>query len=298
MFQLRQSLLLFITATIWGSAFIAQSIGMDHVSPYTFTFFRTFIGALILIPVIIYFFCIIGHKKDKLFAYLKNKNFYLGSLCCGLCLLCGESFQQFGLVTTDAGKAGFITSMYIIFVPILGLLFGKKINCFIFIGIILSVLGLYFLCIKENLNIELGDLYIFICAIAFSVHILVIAHFVEKVDGLLLSCGQFFVASFFACILMFMYGNPNLEGIKLAMPAFLYAGIMSNGIAYTLQIIGQRGLNPTIATLIMSLESVMAAIFGTIFLDEIMSAKEYLGCFLMLMAVIIAQMPSKKAKRT
>lgn len=293
MFQVRQSLLLFITAVIWGSGFVAQSIGMDYVSPFTFTFFRTLVGAIFLLPIIYYFFY---HKKNNTskIKQTNKKDLIIGSISCGIFLLLGESLQQFGLVSTDAGKAGFITSMYIIFVPVFSLFIGKRLNAFIIIGIVLSLVGLYLLCIKNDLTIESGDIYIFLCAIAFSFHILVISVFVEKVDGLLLSCGQFFSASFFAFFFMWFFGNPSLETIKLAMPAILYVGIMSNGIAYTLQVIGQRGINPTIATLILSLESVMAVVFGMLFLNESLTNKELIGCILMFIAVIIAQLPTRK----
>lgn len=293
MFQLRQSLLLLITAIIWGSGFVAQSIGMNYVSPFTFTFFRTLVGAIFLLPIIYLFFYYKKSNRNKL-ARTNKKDLFIGSIACGSFLLLGESLQQFGLVSTDAGKAGFITSMYIIFVPIFSLFIGKKLNAFIIIGIVLSLIGLYLLCIKNDFTIEKGDIYIFACAIAFSLHILVIAVFVEKVDGLLLSCGQFFAASFFAFFFMIFFGDPNLASIKLAIPAILYVGIMSNGIAYTLQVIGQRGINPTIATLILSLESVMAVIFGMIFLHENLSNKELLGCILMFIAVVIAQLPTRK----
>ena len=294
MFELRQSFLLFITASIWGSAFIAQSLGMDHVSPFTFTFVRTLIGALFLLPLIPILKALYKNKvKEKSY---NKKDLLLGSLCCGLCLITGESFQQFGLLTTDAGKAGFITSMYIIFVPIVSIFLGKKINRFIWIGVILSAIGLYMLCIKQDLSIERGDFLIFLCAIAFAIHILVIDHFVKKVDAVALSCGQFFMASIMGLILLLIFDRQDLsyDDFIAALPAMAYAGIMSNGIAYTLQIVGQRGLNPTIATLIMSLESVMAVIFGVIFLQESLMQKEIIGCVLMFSAVIIAQCPFKK----
>ena len=294
MFELRQSFLLFITASIWGSAFIAQSLGMDHVSPFTFTFVRTLIGALFLLPLMPILKALYKNKvKEKSY---NKKDLLLGSLCCGLCLITGESFQQFGLLTTDAGKAGFITSMYIIFVPIVSIFLGKKINRFIWIGVILSAIGLYMLCIKQDLSIERGDFLIFLCAIAFAIHILVIDHFVKKVDAVALSCGQFFMASIMGLILLLIFDRQDLsyDDFIAALPAMAYAGIMSNGIAYTLQIVGQRGLNPTIATLIMSLESVMAVIFGVIFLQESLMQKEIIGCVLMFSAVIIAQCPFKK----
>lgn len=308
MFQLRQSFLLFLTATIWGSGFVAQSVGMDHVTPFTYTFFRTFLGAIVLLPVIFF----LRARQAKLQVKAKangtessilshpqgtRKDMILGSICCGLCLVGGESFQQFGLVTADVSKAGFITSMYIIFVPIFGLVLGKKLNVGIVIGVVLSVIGLYLLCIKAgtDFTIERGDLLIFICAIVFAFHILTIDYFVRKCDGVLLSCGQFFAASLIAFILMliFDYDVFSWDKVFAAGLAILWSGIMSNGVAYTLQVVGQRGMNPTIATLILSLESVMAVVFGALLLHERLSLREGVGCLLILVAVIIAQINIK-----
>lgn len=307
MFQLRQSFLLFLTATIWGSGFVAQSVGMDHVTPFTYTFFRTFLGALVLLPVIFLLKRLKARHEAKTATISENvegnttvnngsrKDLLIGSICCGLFLLGGESFQQFGLVTTEAGKAGFITSMYVIFVPILGLFIGKKLNVGIVIGVVMSLVGLYLLCIKGSFTIAQGDLLIIICAVVFSLHILTIDHFVQKCDGVYLACGQFFAASIFALILMliFDYDVFAWENVFAAGLAILWSGIMSNGVAYTLQVVGQRGMHPTIATLILSLESVMAVFFGILLLDESMTAREGLGCILILLAVIIAQVNIK-----
>lgn len=295
MFQLRQSFLLFLTATIWGSGFVAQSIGMDHVTPFTYTFFRTFIGAIVLLPVIYFLQKRQGQKTKAQESSFKRKDLLIGSICCGICLVGGESFQQFGLVTTDAGKAGFITSLYIVFVPIFGLFLGKKLNRFIVFGVLLSLFGFYLLCIKQSFTIEQGDLLILICAIVFCFHILTIDHFVAKCDGVLLSCGQFFAASLIALILMlvFDYDVFSWSDVRAAALALLWSGVMSNGVAYTLQVVGQRGMNPTIATLILSLESVMAVVFGSVLLNESLSLREGIGCILILAAVIIAQLNPK-----
>lgn len=294
MFELRQSLLLFITASIWGSGFIGQSIGMDHVDPFTFTFFRTLIGGLVLLPVIY----LMGKRQKAVTGTAPKTDrraLLMGSVCCGACLIAAESFQQFGLkFNTDAGKAGFITSMYIIFVPLISVMLGKKLRRAVIVALVLSVTGLYLLCIKDELKFELGDTMVLICALIFAVHILVIARFVDKVDGVQLSCGQFFVASAIGLVLMLLHDDLSLEGLKGAAPAILYVGIMSNGVAYTLQIVGQRGMNPTVATIILSLESVMAVIFGSLCLDEVMSLRELIGCAIMLCAVIIAQLPEAR----
>lgn len=287
---LKQSILLFITASIWGSGFIAQSIGMNYVEPFTFTFFRTMIGAIFLIPIILLFKKIFNKPS---FANTNKSTLLKGSLFCGILLFAAESFQQYGLVDTEAGKTGFITSMYIIFVPIINRFLGKKLSKNIILAIILSIVGLYLLCIKQDLTIQSSDILILICAVIFSLHIIVISIYVDKVDGLLLSCGQFFIASFIAFFAMIIFDNLNFNNIILASKVMIYAGIMSNGVAYTLQIIGQRGINPTIATLILSLESVMAVILGYIFLNEQLSSKEIIGAILMFSAVIIAQINFK-----
>ncbi len=292
MFELRQYFLLLLTATIWGTGFIGQKLGMDYISPFAFTFWRTLIGGLFLIPVI-FILKSIKIKNKPLLRPSKPRKFIMGSLACGICLLFAESFQQFGLIYTDVNKASFVTALYIIFVPFLALACGCKLQLKIIIALIVSVIGLYLLCMKDSFILQLGDFLVLIGAICFAFHIMVISYYVNYVDGVLLSCGQFFVASFFGLIMMFFTGVPSYENFVLAAPAFIYTGIMSNGIAYTLQIIGQRGINSSIASLIMSLESVMGAIFAVLLLDEVMSFKEIIGAVLMFAAVIIAQIPTK-----
>lgn len=300
MFELRQSFFLFLTATIWGSGFVAQSIGMDHVTPFTYTFFRTLIGATVLLPIVYWLKKRSQNKaktanQDQDSAKFNRRDLLEGSVVCGLFLVGGESFQQFGLVTTDAGKAGFLTSMYIVFVPILGLFLGKKLNASIVIGVLISIVGLYLLCIKDSFTIESGDLLILICAVVFAFHILTIDHYIKKCDPVFLSCGQFFAASFIALILMLIvdYDVFSWEEVWAASLALLWSGVMSNGVAYTLQVVGQRGMHPTIATLILSLESVMAVLFGVLVLNESLTLKEGIGCILILAAVIIAQINLK-----
>lgn len=295
MFELRQYLLLFITATIWGSGFVAQKLGMSYISPFAFTFFRTLLGALFLIPVIILI------KKYNLKHSIKPRNLnkrslIIGSVCCGFFLILSESLQQFGLVSTDVNKASFITSLYMIFVPLLGIFLGHRITLKIIIAVIISCVGLYFFCIKDDITFEQGDLLVFLCAIGFACHILVIAYFINHVDGVILSCGQFFCASFLGFLMMCFTEFPSVDNLIKCIPALLYAGIMSNGIAYTLQIVAQKGINPTVASLILSLESVMGAVFGILFLNEIMSERELLGAILMFSAVILTQLKFKQVK--
>lgn len=295
MFELRQYFILLLTATIWGTGFIGQKLGMDHISPFAFTFLRTFIGGLFLIPVILVLKNM-KYKNKPMLRPSKPRKFIVGSIACGICLITAESFQQFGLVYTDVNKASFVTALYIIFVPFIGLALGSKIQPKIIVALLVSVVGLYLLCMKGSFILQMGDFLVLIGAMCFAFHIMVISHYVNYVDGVLLSCGQFFVASFLGLIMMLITGVPSYEAFMLAAPAFIYTGIMSNGIAYTLQVIGQRGINSSIASLIMSLESVMGAIFAVLLLDESMSTKEVIGAILMFVAVIIAQLPSKKAK--
>lgn len=289
MFEFRQYLLLFITATIWGSGFVAQKLGMSFISPFAFTFFRTLLGALFLIPVILF----IRRYDQKQQIKTKNINkryLIIGSVCCGFFLILSESLQQFGLVTTDVNKASFITSLYMIFVPILGIFLGHRITVKIILAVIISCIGLYFFCIKDEIAFERGDLLVFLCAIGFACHILVIAYFINHVNGVILSCGQFFCASFLGFLMMCFTGFPSAENLIKCIPALLYAGIMSNGVAYTLQIVAQKGINPTVASLILSLESVMGAVFGILFLNEVMTVRELAGAALMFTAIIITQL--------
>jgi len=288
MFELRQYSLLFLTATIWGSGFIGQKLGVEYIPSFAFTFYRTLIGGLFLIPVILFLkHQAIKHNKKSRTSSMRM--FILGSLSCGFCLILGESLQQFGLVHTDVNKASFITSLYMIFVPVIGFVLGHKTSIKILFCLLLSCIGLFLFCVKDGLALQRGDFLVLLCAIAFAYHILVIAYFINHVDGVLLSCGQFFCASAMGLIMMLLTEVPSVENLKAALPALLYVGIMSNGVAYTLQIVAQRGINSTIASLIMSLESVMGAFFGVICLDEIMSNREMLGALLMFTAVILTQ---------
>ena len=293
MFELRQYLLLFITATIWGSGFVAQKLGMSYISPFAFTFFRTLLGALFLIPVIL-FIRAYNRKHQIRTRNTSKRSLIIGSICCGFFLILSESLQQFGLVTADVNKASFITSLYMIFVPLLGIFLGHRITLKIVAAVIISCIGLYLFCIKEDISFEQGDLLVFLCAIGFACHILVIAYFINHVDGVILSCGQFFCASMLGFIMMCFTGFPQQEALIKCIPALLYAVIMSNGIAYTLQIVAQKGINPTIASLILSLESVMGAVFGILFLNEVMSERELVGAALMFTAVILTQIKLKK----
>ncbi len=302
LFQFRQTVFLLITATIWGLSFVAQSVGMDHVGPFTFTSVRMCLGALFLMP-----FLLCARRRLKItnpveYAHRSTpayrKTLLMGSICCGLCLFGGESLQQFGLVhDTEVGKAGFITALYIVLVPLIGLILGRKTGWLVWVAVAIAIGGLWFLCVPpEGFLIRLGDFYTLLCAFVFSLHILVISFFVTKVNGVELSAGQFICGSIMASCAMLLTETPTIEGLQGAMWPLLWAGIMSNGIAYTLQIVGQRGMNETVASLIMSLESAIAVIAGWVLLGEVLSERELFGCLLMAGAVVLAQLPMPKKK--
>lgn len=285
------NLVLLLTALIWGCAFVAQSSGMDYVGPFTFQTSRSILGCLVLIPFI--FANDAVKKKNNTYEKQNPKTLILGGILCGTALTVASGLQQYGMQYSTAGKGAFITAMYIVLVPILGLFMKKKVNPIIWISVILGALGLYLLCIKEDFSLGEGDIYLILCAVAFSFHILVVDHFSAKVDGVKLSCLQFGVMFILSAIFMFMTETPNMADIKAAWLPICYAGIMSCGVGYTLQIVGQKYTEPTIASLLMSLESVFAVIAGIILLKEAPSAKEWLGCASMFAAIIIAQIPQK-----
>jgi len=292
--KMRGNLMLLLTALIWGTAFVAQSAGMDHVQPFTYNGVRTLIGGLVLIPVILLFDRLKPTDSRPSVAEQKeiNKNSLIGGICCGTVLCVASCFQQFGVSMTTAGKAGFITALYIVIVPLMGVFIKKKIPKIIWLCVAIAVAGFYLLCVKEGFSVGTGDLLVLCCAFFFSIHIMVIDHFTAgKVDGVRMSCVQFLVAGIMAIVLMFLFEEPTLASIWDARVSILYAGVMSCGVAYTLQILGQKDTDPTTATLLMSLESVFAALSGWVLLHESLSVKEIFGCAMVFVAVILAQIP-------
>lgn len=292
--KMRGNLMLLLTALIWGTAFVAQSAGMDHVQPFTYNGVRTLIGGLVLIPVILLFDRLKPTDSRPSAAEQKeiNKNSLIGGICCGTVLCVASCFQQFGVSMTTAGKAGFITALYIVIVPLMGVFIKKKIPKIIWLCVAIAVAGFYLLCVKEGFSVGTGDLLVLCCAFFFSIHIMVIDHFTAgKVDGVRMSCVQFLVAGIMAIVLMFLFEEPTLASIWDARVSILYAGVMSCGVAYTLQILGQKDTDPTTATLLMSLESVFAALSGWVLLHESLSVKEIFGCAMVFVAVILAQIP-------
>lgn len=294
----RNSLLLLLTATIWGVAFVAQSVSMDYIGAFTFNAVRSLIGSLTLLPVI----WILGRTKStektsQTQTASERGTLITGGICCGVLLCLASNFQQFGIKYTTVGKAGFITACYIILVPVIGIFLKKKCSPFIWIAVLLSLCGLYLLCLTpgEGFAIGKGELLVLICALLFSLHILVIDHFSPLVDGVKMSCIQFFVCGILSGIPALLFESPDLSGILAAKVPILYAGIMSCGVAYTLQIVGQKNMNPTVASLILSLESCISVIAGWIILGQHLSGREIGGCVLMFGAIILAQLPQKQS---
>jgi len=294
--KIQSSLILLLTASIWGIAFVAQSIGMDYVGPFTFNAVRSIIGGIMLIP------CILGlNKLSRKENIISEKNLkeekkilLLGGICCGILLCAASNFQQIGIKYTTVGKAGFITACYIILVPLLGIFLGKKTGKVIWLSVVLAVIGLYLLCISDSFSINRGDFFILCCAFLFAVHILVVDYFAPKINGVKLSCIQFLVCGIISAIPMLLFENPTLAALLQAWKPLLYAGIMSCGVGYTLQIIGQKNMNPTIASLILSLESCISVLAGWVLLHQRLSLREILGCAIMFSAILIAQIPEKK----
>lgn len=293
--SLGNSLLLLLTAAIWGVAFVAQSVGMDYVGPFTFNAVRCIIGAIVLLPVIWFFnrkkqpkeSSEQGQKTDR-------KTLLLGGISCGIALCLASNFQQLGIQYTTVGKAGFITACYIVIVPILGIFLKKKCSPFVWVAVGMALIGLYLLCITDGFSIGKGDLLVLICAFLFSFHILIIDYFSPKADGVKMSCIQFLVCGILSGIPALLLENPQISSILAAWMPVLYAGIFSCGVAYTLQIIGQKNMNPTIASLILSLESCISVLAGWIILGQSLSAREILGCVIMFCAIILAQLPQKE----
>lgn len=296
-FVVRQSGLLFLAALIWGVAFVAQSVGMDYVEPFTFNAVRCTIGGIVLIP------CIgaltiwkrkKSYKANDKINQKSTKDLMIGGITCGILLFISSNFQQFGIQYTTAGKAGFITALYIIIVPILGIFLHRRSGIKLWIGVVVALFGLYLLCIKEDFSLGKGDGLVLVCAVTFSFHIMVVDYFSPKVDGIKMSCIQFFVCGILSSVCMFVFETPQISQILSAWLPILYAGVMSCGIAYTLQIIAQEGMNPTVASLILSMESVVSVLAGWILLHEKLSARELTGCVFMFAAIILAQLPQRQ----
>ena len=299
--NVRNSCLLVLTALIWGIAFVAQTTGGDTVGAFSFNCIRSLIGGIVLIPVI----HVLDTKTDKKpKTAAEKKTLLTGGIACGCVMFIASSFQQLGIsLGTEAGKAGFLTACYILLVPILGLFLKKKCGWNIWIGVVLTLAGLYLLCMNgtTGFSLRFSDGLVIICAVCFSLHILLVDHFSPLVDGVRLSSIQFIISGLIGLIPTFFVDmHHSLSGFYAWLPALqswnawipiLYAGVMSCGVGYTLQIIGQNGLNPTIASLLMSLESVFSVLAGWIILGQKLTPREILGCVIIFVAIVLAQIP-------
>ena len=300
----RNSLLLVLAAFIWGIAFVAQSTGGDAVGPYTFNCIRSVIGSLVLVPVIklsgrLHW----SHKKPV--SRKDWRTLFTGGIACGIALSIASNLQQVGIsLGSPVGKAGFLTACYMLIVPILGIFLKKKCGWNVWLGIVIAMVGLYLLCMQGSFSIQFSDLLLLLCALAFAVQILIVDHYADMVDGVRMACIQFLVCGIISAIpMIFMDMGLSVSEISEWGSAFadpyawipiLYAGVLSCGVAYTLQIIGQRGLNPTVASLLMSLESVFSLLAGWVLLEEALSGREILGCILIFSAVVLAQLQVRK----
>ena len=295
--QLRGGAMLMLTALIWGTAFVAQSVGMDYLGPCAFTATRNFIGCVALLPVIALASRLRSGAQPEEAAPAPGKKALFGwGAACGLLLGGATLLQQAGMQTASAGKAGFLTALYIVIVPVLGIFLGRRPGLKVWIGVVLALVGAYLLSVKGGAGIASGDLLVIASAVVFSLHILVIDSVPAGVDGVRLSCVQFLVAGVFALVLALFLESFTWRDILSAWVPLLYTGVVSSGVGYTLQILGQRTVNPTVASLILSLESVFAALAGWEILGQALSLRELFGCALVFVAVILAQLPSKKGR--
>ena len=287
----KQNIYAVLAAFIWGTAFVAQSVGADTVTPFAFNMSRSFIATIFLCLVV---FLISSHKKKKAEYKEKtnNKKLFWGGILCGTALSVATALQQASLSDTAAGKAGFITALYIVIVPILSVFLKKRAPFTVWVSVIIAVFGLYFLCVKGDFSVGKSDVLLILCAFVFSIQILLIDFFAAFVDGIKLSCVQFATATVLSFLGMVAFETFDFNAIINCALPILYLGVFSSGIAYTLQILAQKDSNPTVITLLLSLESVFSVISGAVLLGDKLSLKEYIGCFLMLLAVILAQLPT------
>lgn len=291
----KSSLMLLLTAAIWGVAFVAQSVGMDYIGPFTFNAIRSLVGGLVLIPCI----WLLNRKKPAAqedTPAQSGRTLFIGGICCGVALAVASSLQQMGIQYTSVGKAGFITALYIVIVPLLGLLFKRRVSGLIWVAVVIAVDGMYLLCITEGFSVGKGDLLVMASAFCFSAHILIIDYFSPKADGVKMSCIQFLVCGLLCAVPMLIMERPSLPQILAAWMPLIYAGVFSCGVGYTLQIVGQRHIDPTIASLILSLESAISVLAGWVILGQKLTVRELIGCILVFCAIILAQLPQKEEK--
>jgi len=292
--KVKSTLALLGATVIWGFAFIAQSVGMDLIGPFTFQAVRCTLAVAFLVPCA--FVLDLGKcSRKESAAKWGDPKLWKSGILCGCALFVAASLQQLGLVYTDAGKAGFITAMYIVLTPVVGLLLGRKIRGHILFGVLLAVAGLYLLSCAGVSQINKGDLFLMGCALAFAVQITCIDHFCPHVDGFRLNCVQALTVAVLSVPFVALTETVDVGNLLQCWGPLCFAGVLSMGLAYSLQIVGQKGMEPAAASLIMSLESVFAALGGWWLLQERMTPRELLGCGLVFAAVLLSQLPEKKA---
>jgi len=294
--KLRSNILLFLAAFLWGIAFVAQEEGAKLIPAFTFNMVRMTIGGIVLLPLIF----VLNRKNTAERQKGSFKQLLLGGFLCGTALCIASFLQQQGLSYTTASKAGFITALYIVLVPIVGLFFKKRVQPLVWVAVVLSVAGLYMLCVTDGFNeINTGDLIVMCSALFYTCQILLVDYFIRTVDPVKLSCVQFFTVGILSAIPALIIEQPSLTAILSAWAPLLYTGIFSCGIAYTCQVVGQKGAKPAVASLIMSLESVFAAIAGVILLPatNTLSILQFIGCVLMFGAIVLSQLPVKSLKK-
>ncbi len=288
-------LYLSITVLIWGIAFVSQSKGMECMKAFTFMSARNILAVLVLLPLVI------ARLKQGI---INLKPTVAGGILCGVALSVADYFQNLGISMTSVGKTGFITALYIIFTPLLGVFLHKRVGMKIWFCTLLAVVGMYFICITENFSVNMGDIYVLICAVLFAVHILVIDRYVKDCDGVVLSFVQFFACAVICTFMSLIFEKPTAGQLKEGLIPILYAGILSSGVGYTLQTVGQKGLNPTVAALILSMESVVAVIagylaysLGILNTDQSLTTRQLLGCGIVFIAVILVQLPALNERK-
>lgn len=292
------SLLLLLTAMIWGSSFVAQSVSVEFVGPFTFQGIRTTMGGLVLLPLIAFLERgkPVGDRRPLL-PIRTDKKLLEAGIVCGIIMAVASNLQQIGIQYTTAGKCGFITAFYVMLVPVIATVFlRRRYRWMTWLGVAVAMLGFYFLCIQDDFSVARGDMIVFLCAVGFSLHILAIDHYVDLVDGVRFSCLQFLVSGIVSLICMVIFEKPQLPMILAAWKPILYSGILSCGVGYTLQVLCQKNVEPALASLLMSLESVFSVLFGWLLLHELLSARELIGCALTFAAVLLVELTPEKAQ--